>query len=60
MLLFFLKVYRRPGPLLEANKKQAEVPDVCTVLHNARGTAPGMMFEKDGKIFSHYPACRTK
>ncbi|HEX6849333.1 MAG TPA: nicotinamide-nucleotide amidohydrolase family protein [Chitinophagaceae bacterium] len=40
----FEKVYRRPGPLLERNIKQAEVPDVCTVLHNARGTAPGMWF----------------
>jgi nicotinamide-nucleotide amidase len=41
----FDKVYRRPGPMLERNLKQAEVPDVCTVLHNARGTAPGMWFE---------------
>jgi nicotinamide-nucleotide amidase len=40
----FEKVYRRPGPMLESNLKQAEVPDVCTVLHNARGTAPGMWF----------------
>ncbi|HEX4876874.1 MAG TPA: nicotinamide-nucleotide amidohydrolase family protein [Chitinophagaceae bacterium] len=40
----FEKVYRRPGPLLERNLKQAEVPDVCMVLHNARGTAPGMWF----------------
>ena len=40
----FEKVYRRPGPMLERNLKQAEVPDVCTVLHNARGTAPGMWF----------------
>ncbi|MBK8951810.1 MAG: DUF559 domain-containing protein [Chitinophagaceae bacterium] len=40
----FEKVYRRPGAMLERNLKQAEVPDVCTVLHNARGTAPGMMF----------------
>ena len=40
----FEKVYRRPGPILERNLKQAEVPDVCTVLHNARGTAPGMWF----------------
>jgi nicotinamide-nucleotide amidase len=31
-------------PMLERNLKQAEVPDVCTVLHNARGTAPGMWF----------------
>ncbi len=51
----FEKVYRRPGPLLERNLKQAEVPDVCTVLHNARGTAPGMWFEKDGKIFISLP-----
>ena len=40
----FEKVYNRPVPLLERNMKQAEVPDVCTVLHNARGTAPGMWF----------------
>lgn len=40
----FEQVFRRPGPMLERNLKQAEVPDVCTVLHNARGTAPGMLF----------------
>jgi len=42
----FEKVYRRPGPILERNLKQAEVPDTCKVLHNARGSAPGMWFEK--------------
>jgi PncC family amidohydrolase len=41
----FEKVFRRPGPILERNLKQAEVPDVCTVLMNQRGTAPGMWFE---------------
>ena len=51
----FDKVYRRPVPMLERNLKQAEVPDTCTVLHNARGTAPGMWFEKDGKIFASLP-----
>jgi nicotinamide-nucleotide amidase len=51
----FDKVYRRPGPMLERNLKQAEVPDVCMVLHNARGTAPGMWFEKDGKIYVSLP-----
>ena len=45
----FEKVYRRPGPMLERNLKQAEVPDVCTVLHNARGTAPGMWFDRAAK-----------
>jgi len=42
-------------PLLERNLKQAEVPDVCTVLQNKRGTAPGMWFEKDGRIFISMP-----
>src|SRR5690242_5876278 len=45
----FEKVFRRPGPILERNLKQAEVPDVCTVLMNERGTAPGMWFEASSK-----------
>jgi nicotinamide-nucleotide amidase len=51
----FEKIFRRPGPLLERNMKQAEVPDVCTVLHNERGTAPGMLFKKGGVIFISLP-----
>ncbi|SDC36584.1 CinA family nicotinamide mononucleotide deamidase-related protein [Niabella drilacis] len=43
----FREVYRRSGPIEERNKKQAEVPDVARVLHNARGSAPGMWFEKN-------------
>jgi nicotinamide-nucleotide amidase len=31
-------------PFTERNKKQAEVPDVCTVIKNNKGTAPGMLF----------------
>ncbi len=46
----FEQVYRRRGPLLESNLKQAEVPDVCTVLHNARGTAPGMWFVRKASL----------
>ena len=42
-------------PLLERNLKQAEVPDICTVIQNKRGTAPGMWFEKNGKIFISMP-----
>jgi nicotinamide-nucleotide amidase len=42
-------------PMLDINLKQAEVPDVCTVIQNKRGTAPGMWFEKDGKIFISMP-----
>jgi len=51
----FEKVYRRPGAILEVNLKQAEVPNICTVLHNERGTAPGMWFEKNGKVFVSMP-----
>ncbi len=42
-------------PIIERNLKQGEVPDVCTVILNRRGTAPGMWFEKEGKIFVSMP-----
>ncbi|MGE0637489.1 MAG: competence/damage-inducible protein A [Bacteroidia bacterium] len=37
------------------NLKQAEVPESCTVIHNANGTAPGMWFEENGKVFVSMP-----
>jgi len=49
----FEKILQRP--MIERNLKQAEVPDVCTVIPNNRGTAPGMWFEKEGKIFVSMP-----
>ena len=49
----FEKVFKRA--ITEVNLKQAEVPDVCTVIQNKRGTAPGMWFEKNGKIFVSMP-----
>ncbi len=49
----FENVFQRP--MIERNIKQAEVPDVCTVLKNEQGTAPGMLFEKNGKIFISLP-----
>ncbi len=49
----FETVYRRP--FTDRNRKQAEVPTVCTVIHNARGTAPGMWFEKNDTIFVSMP-----
>ncbi|SFE04142.1 competence/damage-inducible protein cinA [Chitinophaga sp. CF118] len=42
-------------PTLQRNVDQSLVPDVCTVLHNTRGTAPGMWFEKNGKIYVSLP-----
>lgn len=41
--------------VLDSNLKQAEVPDICKVLTNSRGTAPGMWFEEAGKIFISMP-----
>jgi nicotinamide-nucleotide amidase len=49
----FEKILKRP--MIERNLKQAEVPDKCKVILNKRGTAPGMWFEKDGKIFVSMP-----
>jgi len=46
---------KRNRPFLDRNMKQAEVPDVCTVLFNSMGTAPGMWFEKDGKVYISMP-----
>ena len=42
-------------PIIDRNLKQADVPDVCTVLFNRMGTAPGMWFEQNGKIFISMP-----
>jgi nicotinamide-nucleotide amidase len=49
----FVKILQRP--LIERNLKQAEVPASCTVIQNKRGTAPGMLFEKNGRIFVSMP-----
>jgi len=51
----FEKVFKRAPPILDRNLKQADVPDTCTVLHNERGTAPGMWFEKNGKVYVSMP-----
>lgn len=37
------------------NRSQALVPDACTVLFNAYGTAPGMWFERDGRVVVSLP-----
>jgi nicotinamide-nucleotide amidase len=37
------------------NRLQAEVPAICTVLTNLYGTAPGMWFEVDNKIYISMP-----
>jgi nicotinamide-nucleotide amidase len=45
----------RNFPMNEKNRQQAEVPELCRVLKNAAGTAPGMWFEKEGTIYISMP-----
>lgn len=42
-------------PMIESNKKQADVPDGCTVIKNENGTAPCMWFEHNGNIIVSMP-----
>lgn len=46
---------RLNAPMPARNLDQAMVPDVATVIQNRRGTAPGMWFEKNGKIYVSMP-----
>ena len=39
----------------ELNRGQALVPDGCTILPNRNGTAPGMWFERGGKVLVSMP-----
>lgn len=39
----------------ELNRSQALVPESCEVLFNAHGTAPGMWFEREGKVVISLP-----
>lgn len=49
----FEKIFKRPAT--HVNLLQAEVPDVCEVIQNKRGSAPGMVFYKDDTIFVSMP-----
>ena len=50
----FTKIFKRPI-IIESNLRQAEVPADCKVIQNKRGTAPGMLFDKNEKIFISMP-----
>jgi nicotinamide-nucleotide amidase len=49
----FETIHKRP--MIDRNAKQAEVPDVCEVLFNEKGTAPGMLFKKEGVYYFSLP-----
>lgn len=46
---------KRGIELSSLNKDQALVPEKCTVLENTQGTAPGMMFEINGRLLFSLP-----
>jgi nicotinamide-nucleotide amidase len=49
---FFESLGREP---LEVNLAQADLPEACTVVPNDRGTASGMWFDRDGRVFVSMP-----
>jgi len=50
------KIFQSRGrEFLEINKIQAELPACCETLHNEVGTAPGMLFNENGKIIISLP-----
>jgi nicotinamide-nucleotide amidase len=45
----------RGREVTEVNRKQAELPENCVALRNKNGTAPGMWFDVNGKIYISMP-----
>lgn len=51
-----MSIFKQRGlPIIESNMQQALVPEVCEVLFNRSGTAPGMWFEKNNKVYISMP-----
>ena len=46
---------KRNLPMLASNNEQAMVPEISEVLWNRNGTAPGMYFVKNNKVFISMP-----
>jgi len=51
----FARMGRTGAQVLEVNLAQADLPENCTVTPNRRGTASGMWFEHDGRVFVSMP-----
>ncbi len=49
------RLSKRNIALRKVNEEQALVPEGCDVLMNHWGTAPGLLFEKDDRIFAVMP-----
>ena len=46
---------RRNLPMTALNEQQAMLPQSCTMITNNMGTAPGMWFEQDGRVYVSMP-----
>jgi nicotinamide-nucleotide amidase len=56
VLEWVTRIFRvRKMPMLEINLQQAQVPSNCKTLWNRSGTAPGMWFDINNKIFISLP-----
>lgn len=51
----FTRMGRRPEQVKAADRAQALLPEGCTVLPNHLGTASGMWFERDGRVYVSLP-----
>jgi len=51
----FLRIRGTLTNMLDINRQQALVPENCEVILNKNGTAPGMWFNADGKIYMSMP-----
>lgn len=50
------RLFRSKGRTLsDLNRSQAEVPAECEAVRNSRGTAPGMWFDRNGKVLVSMP-----
>lgn len=51
-----VRVFSTRGNVIsEVNRQQAEIPENCKPLLNSQGTAPGMLFEENGKVYVSMP-----
>ncbi|WP_161890501.1 competence/damage-inducible protein A [Pontibacter russatus] len=50
------EIFKHRGrEVMELNRQQAFLPEACTPVRNVLGTAPGMWFEREGKVFVSMP-----
>ncbi len=51
----FVSMGRDAKDIQEVNRAQADLPEGCRVVPNSRGTASGMWFEREGRVYMSMP-----